>query len=96
MCRAVISFHLRKKNIVLHLAVIAWSFENVVVIFFVESDKNNNTLLLSWINYRSFTMLDVVRPGLHYDTRSYRRCALCMKDTCVRCALEIRQHYLIR
>lgn len=96
MCRTVISSHLRKINIVVHLAVTAWSFENAVVIFFVEIDKNNNTSLLSWINNRSFTMSDVVQQGLHYDTRSYRRCTFGMKDTRVRCALEVRQHYLIR
>lgn len=40
--------------------------------------KNPKNMLLSWIYYRLFTMLDVLRPG---STIWYRRYAQCMNDT---------------
>ena len=51
------------------------------------------TLLLSWIYYHLATVLDVVSPGF---SRRCRRYALCMNDTRVRCACEVRQHCLCK
>ena len=50
-------------------------------------------MLLSWIYYHLATVLDVVSPGF---SRRCRRYALCMNDTRVRCACEVRQHCLCK
>lgn len=59
---------------------------------FVETDINDNTLLLPWINYCKFTVFDVV-PGSTIKCRPY---ALCMNSTRVQYAPEVRQHNLCK
>lgn len=67
-------------------AVTACTSENTV--FLVKTDIDNNTVFLSWIYYCLFT---IMQPGLTIWRRRY---AFCMNDIRVRCAREVRQHYL--
>lgn len=62
-------------------------------VVYVETDKYNVPLLLSWIFYHVSTVLDVVRLGSSIRSRRY---AFCIKGTRVRCACEVRQHYLCK
>ena len=86
----VVTSHIRKPHTVADraMSVIAWILETER--FCRNRWKQVNvTLLLSWIYYHLATVLDVVPPGF---SKRCRRYALCINDTRVRCACEVRQH----
>lgn len=83
----VIASQLRKPHTMADRAKSHWFLKQSV---FVETNRNDVTLLLSWIYYKLTTVLDEVLQGFSKRSSHY---ALCMTDTrvqCIICANDLR------